>query len=410
MKHAVFLTLCLALLVEVCAKGKGGSWGSRVGGSKSGWFSGSSSSSSSSKGTSSSSSKGTSSSSGGKTGSKSTTYSTPNKHVKDLSGRGWGEHYPTRNTNTNWRQQNNNPYPYWNPNNQIMSPRYSGNYAYGAYGRGYGQGGSPFAHKVQSMGYNPSVQSQGFGQQAVVAAGTGAVAGMAVGYGLGSFPRPHYHFHDSNQESSYNHYMYQHYGSQETRNTNKRTHTHGQSSAGSGAQQGIGDSSSSGGTNSYDDDNRPLVLLKSPPESYGNYMSTCMKRRDLLQSERTGNQTQSQNMTKAGAPSTTAMPEDAANPSQEVKKGAGQENETEEKGAEKKEEHDEVVSILEIGYPALIEQLKARKCVKLYTVYTQEVAKKQYREQQAYNHSAKPAGVHFISSSLLCLMGSLLLY
>ena len=63
------------------------------------------------------------------------------------------------------------------------------------------------------MGYNPSVRSQGFGRQAMMAAGAGAVAGMALGYGLGSFPRPHFNFHSPQEEYYYNNYMYRRYGS-----------------------------------------------------------------------------------------------------------------------------------------------------------------------------------------------------
>ncbi|XP_031426572.1 uncharacterized protein LOC105906877 [Clupea harengus] len=392
MKRAVLLTLCLALLVEVCAKG--GRGGGRISSPKT---------SSKSSSSSSSSSKGTSSSTGGKTGSRpKSTDSTSNKPVKDVSGRGWGRQYPTKNNEPGGAKRQGNTYPYWNPNNKIMSPRYGGNYAYGAYGQGYGQGGSPFAHSVESMGYRPSIQSKGFGKQAVVAAGAGAVGGMALGYGLGSFPRPHFNFHSPQEEYHYNHYMYQHYGSQESRNTNKRTQTHGKSSSDSGSHQGVSNSSYG------DDGNHPPVLLKPPPQSYDKFMDTCMKRSDLLQSERTNNQTQPPKTTTVQTPLTTPVPKDFASPSPQGKKRVGQENETEQKGAEKEQDHDEVVSILEIGYPALIEQLKARECMKTYMFYTHSIAEKQWKD--AYGHGAKPVGIDFISISLLYLIGSLLFY
>ncbi|KAJ3603914.1 hypothetical protein NHX12_028655 [Muraenolepis orangiensis] len=90
-----------------------------------------------------------------------------------------------------------------NPKNQIPSPGYAGSYGYGGHG---GQGGSPFSRTVEGMGINPSVRSKGFGRTPVVAAGAGAITGMAVGYGLGRFPRPHFHFHSHREENYYNHY------------------------------------------------------------------------------------------------------------------------------------------------------------------------------------------------------------
>lgn len=313
--------------------------------------------------------------------------------------------YPTHDKDSRQPNMAGNTYPYWNPNNKIMSPHYAGNYAYGAHGRSYGQGGSPFAQSVQSMGYSTSSRSKSFGNQAVVAAGTGAVAGMALGYGLGSYPRPHFHFHDPQQERYYNQYMYQHYGSQESRNTNKHTQTYGQSSPGDKGNQGSSDGSSSSRSGGSSDDNRPLVLLNPPPQSFDYYMNTCMKRNDLLPSEPTKNQSQAQNKTVVGAPS----PTQSTKPSQEVKKEGGQENETKDKGAERKDDNENLIAnLLEIDYPALIEQLKACKCVELYAVYTQYIAEKQW--QEAYGHGAKPTAMGFFSSSLLCLIGFLLLY
>ena len=84
----------------------------------------------------------------------------------------------------------------------------------------------------------------------MMAAGVGAVAGMAVGYGLGRFPRPHFNFRNPEEERNYNSYMYRRYG-----------------------------------TNSTDEvDYGRDYAYKPPPraQSYDSFMATCMKRTDLL--------------------------------------------------------------------------------------------------------------------------------
>jgi hypothetical protein len=119
-------------------------------------------------------------------------------------------------------------------------------------------GGSPFSHSVQNNGFNPSQQSRGFAKKAMMAAGVGAVAGMAVGYGLGRFPRPHFNFRNPEEERNYNSYMYRRYG-----------------------------------TNSTDEvDYGRDYAYKPPPraQTYDSFMATCMKRTDLLQEKTPGPQ------------------------------------------------------------------------------------------------------------------------
>lgn len=301
-----------------------------------------------------------------------------------------------------------NPYPYWNPNNKIMSPGYGGSYGYGSRGYGgyggYGQGGSPFAHSVQNMGYNPSVQSKGFGRQAVLAAGAGAVAGMALGYGLGSFPRPHFHFHSPQEEYYYNHYMYRRYGSSYS----------GRPQEGGGGAGGAGQAGTGGEGQGGPGGNPPPVLLKPPPQGYDTFMDSCMKRNDLLRSKRSlrvrraeeaqevalaqqasemstaapANSEPSGNVTTGAAPqsqnSTDGSPVTPSSNVTVVKEDNRQEAAAETPAEEEKkvEAEEEVVSIMEIGYPALIEQLKARKCIELYMVYTERIAQQQQEELQ----------------------------
>lgn len=229
-------------------------------------------------------------------------------------------------------------YPNWNPNNKILSPRYGGGgYGYG----GYGMGGSPFSRSVETMGYQP--KSSGFAKKAMMAAGVGAVAGMAVGYGLGRFPRPHFNFHNPQEEYYYNNYMYRQYG---TRSTDQV------------------------------DYGRDYVY-KPPPraETYEAFMARCMNSTDLKD--------------KDSSSSKTAT--------------VGE------------EEDDDTVSIEEIGYPALIDQVKSQRCVEKYMVYSESFLQQRKAEPQVQsnhpNHSSSLSSgvIQFFTSSFVLLFSMFLL-
>ncbi|KAM3874584.1 prion protein b [Diretmus argenteus] len=236
-------------------------------------------------------------------------------------------------------------YPNWNPNNQILSPRYGGGGGYG-YG-GHGMGGSPFSRSVQSMGHYPSSKSQGFAKKAIMAAGVGAVAGMAIGYGLGRFPRPHFNFRNPEEERNYNNYMYRRYGSQST-----------------------------------DENDFGRDYTYNPPpraESYDSFMNSCMNKTGLLKDQGSSSQ---------------------VTPAPNGQSGGNQ-------------EEDDTVSIEEIGYPALIEQVKARRCVELYMNYSERFLQKQTAEQsvQSVPSTSSPLsyGLMQLFTSLLMLLSSVLL-
>uniref|UniRef100_A0A1A7WM82 Prion protein b n=1 Tax=Iconisemion striatum TaxID=60296 RepID=A0A1A7WM82_9TELE len=250
--------------------------------------------------------------------------------------------YPVRtgNTGAGWGAPGANPggypgggiggYPNWNPNNKILSPRFGGGgYGYG----GNGMGGSPFSHSVQSMGYQP--KSTGFAKKAMLAAGVGAVAGMAVGYGLGRFPRPHFNFRSPEEEYYYNNYMYRRYG---TKSTDEKDY---------------------GRDYEY----------KPPPraESYEDFMKRCM------------------NSTEASSSSTPKS------------------------GAE--EDDDDTVSIEEIGYPALIDQVKSRRCVEKYMAYSEQFLQERKFEQQYQPKDSSPTSfaVMQLFTSCFVLLSSMLL-
>ncbi|KAM9744600.1 prion protein b [Menidia menidia] len=222
-----------------------------------------------------------------------------------------------------------------NPANAILSPHYGGSFGYGGYGT---RGGSPFSQSVQAMGKHPSSNSRNFGRSAVMAAAGGAVAGMALGYGLGRFPRPHFQFRNPQEEQYYNSYMYSKYGTKST------------------------------DANDYGRD----YSFSPPPQGYNSYMDSCMKRTNLLPTDGPKPGKQSAGYTAPAQPASPNAP-----PSETKTSNGSSEVSSNDPGAPARlsqivAEDDDEVSIVEIGYPALIEQLKARKCLELYMIYSQQ--------------------------------------
>ncbi|KAM4745876.1 uncharacterized protein FYW61_016010, partial [Anableps anableps] len=246
-----------------------------------------------------------------------------------------------------------------NPNNKILSPHYGGSFGYGGYGGG---GGSPFSHSVQNMGFAPSDKSKGFGRSAVMAAAGGAMAGMALGYGIGRFPRPHFHFHSPQEEYYYNYYMYRRYGIK----------------------------------SSDRDDYSRDYQFSQPPETFDKYMTSCMKRTDLLPGENQRSKTKpltTTAKTATTASATTTTTTTTSNVSNATAGGnfSATSNSTSNplnksevyvtnlKAAQtlqNSEANDDTVSIVEIGYPALIKQMKVKRCTELYIVYSEKYLKK----------------------------------
>ncbi|KAL7858066.1 hypothetical protein AOLI_G00181680 [Acnodon oligacanthus] len=335
-------------------------------------------------------------------------------------------------------------YPYWNPNNKIISPRYGGNFGHGGYGYA-GAGGSPFAQSVHNMGMRPSIQSKGFGRQAVMAAGVGAVAGMALGYGLGSFPRPHFAFHSPQEEYYYNHYMYRRYG---TRPSDSNTNP---GSPGGGAGDSGSSSTGSEVSNAYN------IFQNPPPQSYDTYMDRCMNRTDLLRGQQAGRSKRAVEDTQplrasdsvqGGDPNITQgeKPAGAAGFSEAQVSDSSAQSESpgiESKSANSTDsplpvaakltgatepppqpredrEEDDTVSIMEIGYPALIEQLKARRCIELYMAYAEHHAQKQIQDRSSGDESFRGGGeqprpfshrvILVLSSTISLIISSLLLH
>ncbi len=253
-------------------------------------------------------------------------------------------------------------YPNWNPKNKILSPHYGGSFG----GGGFGMGGSPFSNTVKGMGYGPSDQSKGFAKKAMLAAGIGAVAGMAVGYGIGNFPRPNFKLRSPQQERQYNHYMY--------------------------ARQG---------THSKDRNNQggPNYTSKQPSQgqSYEQYMSTCMKRKDLLKEQDTTVSADRKNIQRDEPLTDIAAVNDSTSPMtvNDYPKAATI------------REDDDTVSVMQIGYPALIEQMKSWKCVELYLVYSESFTEKQKEDNKDKNGTkmSRPSNNH----NGHCVSGVLLL-
>ncbi|XP_059400538.1 prion protein b [Carassius carassius] len=270
-------------------------------------------------------------------------------------------------------------YPNWNPNNKILNPRYGGSFGGGR----FDNGGSPFSNTAKSMGYGPSLKSKGFAKKAILATGVGAMAGMAVGYGIGNFPRPNFKFKSPHEERQYNHYMYERQG----------IHSKGRNNQ--------------VGTN---------YTSKQPPQSYEQSMNTCMKRNDLLKEQDTTS-ADHKNIQRD-----EPLTDYAAINIDYLEKGGLEKNDTTSpttvnnypKAAVIRENDDDTVSIIQIGYPALIEQMKARKCVELYLDYSESLMerqkdKKDTNERKVSSPSNNHNG-HCVSEVLLILTTFFMLF
>uniref|UniRef100_H3C1J5 Prion protein, related sequence 3 n=1 Tax=Tetraodon nigroviridis TaxID=99883 RepID=H3C1J5_TETNG len=268
--------------------------------------------------------------------------------------------------------------------NRILSPHYGNSLGYG--GRG-GRGGSPFYQKVKAVGISPSDKSRGFGRTAVMAASGGVVAKMAVDYGLGRVPHRQFQFQSPEEEYYYNYYMYTIYGVKST------------------------------DANDYSRD----YAYSQPLEDYERHMNTCMKTVELLPeddqqisnkpalnvstsvlsvlsvSNDTDNKTAADNSSSSPAPNhpgkTEAKP---VSPTSQIPSGAA--------ATAALDRDDDTVSIVEIGYPALIRMMKVRKCLKIYIVNSEKYLKVIGGAQRL--ETGRQMVVAVIPSALLMLMNS----
>uniref|UniRef100_A0A3Q4HSY6 Prion protein, related sequence 3 n=1 Tax=Neolamprologus brichardi TaxID=32507 RepID=A0A3Q4HSY6_NEOBR len=232
-----------------------------------------------------------------------------------------------------------------NPNNKILSPHYASSFGYGGYGAG---GGSPFSNYAKTQGFVPSDKSKGFGRRAALAAAGGALTGMALGYGLGRFPRPHFHFHSPQEEYYYNYYMYRKYGIIST------------------------------DTNDFSRDYEYIQV----DVTFDSFIKSCMNRADLLPVKN-----QKPNLKPAV---TTSKPPTAATVNSTIASitaalGTASTPHPPNKYVDNpapaasqllQTDDDDTVSIVEIGYPALITQVKLKRCIELYIVNAERNLKK----------------------------------
>ncbi|CAB1447812.1 unnamed protein product [Pleuronectes platessa] len=114
-------------------------------------------------------------------------------------------------------------------------------------------------------------------------------------------------------------------------------------------------------------------VYKPPPraQTYENFMRTCMNRTDLLKEQ-------------SRSSTTTQIESD---------------------------EDNDTVSIEEIGYPALIEQVRSKRCVEKYMEYSQQFLVERKAEQQLQPSRGDPLsyGVVQLGTSLFVLLSSMLL-
>lgn len=248
-----------------------------------------------------------------------------------------------------------------NPANRIASPHYGQSAGYGGYNVG---GGSPFSRSVQQMGVFPSDKSRGFGRSAAVAAAGGAAGGMAMGYGLGRMQQPHFSFNSPQEEYYYKHYIYKKQSTKSTKST-KSTET----------------KVSNGKDYTYSE----------PPITYDNYMDSCITNMEFQQRKIIEKNNPTPNTTTTTATTTTVTPVTPSGPST----GTGSNNTAADNSSasspstspplskseaklmapnlsKTSSDGDDTVSIVEIGYPALIYQHNVKTCLENYIAYSED--------------------------------------
>lgn len=212
-----------------------------------------------------------------------------------------------------------------------------------------------------------------------------------MGYGIGRYPRPHFPLRNPQQEYYYNHYMYRKYG---TRSTD---------------------------TNDYSRDYK----YDPPPQTYDQHMDKCMKRTDLLRGERQKPNSKPAVTTMTKTTTTTVITSASDTNSNTTETNSSAAGNTSSSApstphplnqpevgpvapaspALSSAEDDDTVSIVEIGYPALIEQLKARRCLELYMVESERYLKRQTGGVQRLEMGLRGL-LAVVTSTILMLLNS----
>lgn len=230
-----------------------------------------------------------------------------------------------------------------NPANSIASPRYSGS-DYNA------RGGSPFSRSVQNLGWVPNDKSRGFGRKAALAAAGGAAGGMAMGYGLGRMHRPDFPLNSPQEEYYYSHYVHKKHAPKTTKTEGNRANT------GSSVSNANEDST-------YSNHDAPLT--------YNDYMENCMTG---LERDQVKIIEQSNKPTVATARTRRSVTTPAASGVSGSNKTAVNESAPSPSTApdvSKTRDDEKTVSIVEIGYPALIYQHNVKTCLERFFAYSE---------------------------------------
>ncbi|MFT7817755.1 spidroin-2-like [Arapaima gigas] len=235
--------------------------------------------------------------------------------------------------------------------------------------------------RLQSKGYSPSIKSKSFGKKAALAAGLGGVGGMVIGKKMG---RSKFRFHNPVEERMYNDYMYHRH----------RAHAVGDHTLydPNPLNPKWTDPSQMDPWRNESNNNRAYV---PPGQSFKNFMKSCMKRTDLLKGQHDditwqatdGVTSQGINpkVTSKQGPQEELLNKSLGNEKlKTVGAGNGSINVTSSQGetvdilvwdnskapaADPQEDDNDTVSILEIGYPELIEQLMVQRCQEFFIVY-----------------------------------------
>ncbi|MGH0191827.1 UNVERIFIED_CONTAM: hypothetical protein FKN15_077115 [Acipenser sinensis] len=216
---------------------------------------------------------------------------------------------------------------------------------------------------------------------------------MAMGYGLsrtrfpGSFPgvyrgpRLEIDFNSEEEERYYNYYMWKRYV----------------------ATPFGGDS----GTLMH-------YYFRQPAQTYEMFRDRCLKRNDLLPGKETDRAVQSPAGTDEDGPRSninTTAADNSKNtmdilPSRTTVSNTMSEAASATRPAQEDKDDDDVVGVMDVGNPEMIEQMKLYRCIELYVDYTH-----QYLTKRTKTHTRIPQskGAARLTGSLLLLVSTLLL-
>lgn len=183
-----------------------------------------------------------------------------------------------------------------------------------------------------------------------MAAAAGTAGGMAMGYGLGRIHRPDFHLNSPQEEYYYKHYVSRKHGARTAQADGNRA---------------------SGGYSGSQDNESYTSSLSEPPMTYTSFMEKCVSNLERDQAKIIEQSTE-----PAGAKATSAVSASAGSNKTTSNESSNDLSKSEVKSvapplSATPDDGDKTVSIVEIGYPALIYQHNVKTCMERFMAYSE---------------------------------------